>query len=524
MKNTTKQVITLILGLLLIGNSFTGLAQRPNRINDRQVEQLLVRIETRAESFRNILNTALNRYQLSGTARESEINDYMRDFDSAVTQLKDRFQNRQSASVDVNEVLTQASSIDAFLRANLRGSLANREWNTLRTDLNTLARYYNVRWNWNASNYPNTNPNSNSNYPNRYPNTNYNNYQNSCFIGTYRLDSSRSDSASQIANRAITNVDTRMRDRVRGNLERRLEAPEMLTLERNGQNITIASSRAPQVTLVADGQSRTEQNAQGRSTTVIASFNRNQLNVTTTGDRGNDYSVTFEPFDNCRRLRVTRTISNDRLPQPVTARSVYEKTSDRAQLDMSANGSEIPMDRQRSRFIVPNDTELVAVLDTDLNTKEARDGDYFTMTVQSPRQYEGAVIEGTVTGVERSGRISGRAGLSLNFERIRLRNGQTYNFAGTLDTVRTADGQNIRVDAEGSVQTDKSQTRDTVTRTGVGAALGAIIGAIAGGGKGAAIGATVGAGAGAGSVIVQGRDDLDLKRGTEITLRASAPR
>ena len=64
----------------------------------------------------------------------------------------------------------------------------------------------------------------------------------------------------------------------------------------------------------------------------------------------------------------------------------------------------------------------------------------------------------------------------------------------------------------------------TVTRTGVGAAVGALIGAIAGGGKGATIGAAIGAGTGAGSVFIQGRDDLELTRGTEFTIRASLPR
>jgi len=54
--------------------------------------------------------------------------------------------------------------------------------------------------------------------------------------------------------------------------------------------------------------------------------------------------------------------------------------------------------------------------------------------------------------------------------------------------------------------------------------VGAIIGAIAGGGKGAAIGAIVGAGGGAGSVYVQGRDDLELGRGTELVVRATGPR
>jgi len=50
-----------------------------------------------------------------------------------------------------------------------------------------------------------------------------------------------------------------------------------------------------------------------------------------------------------------------------------------------------------------------------------------------------------------------------------------------------------------------------------------LIGAIAGGGQGAAIGATVGAGIGAGSVYVQGRDDLILAQGTEVTINASSP-
>ena len=78
------------------------------------------------------------------------------------------------------------------------------------------------------------------------------------------------------------------------------------------------------------------------------------------------------------------------------------------------------------------------------------------------------------------------------------------------------------VDTEGTVR-DSSQTKQTETRAAIGTAVGAIIGAIAGGGKGAAIGAIIGAGGGAGSVYVQGRNDLELGRGTELTIRAGAP-
>ena len=366
-----------------------------------------------------------------------------------------------------------------------------------------------------------------------------------CLTGTYRLNQSRSDDANSVAETATRNLSGN-RDQVRDNLVRRLEAPEVLSLDQRGRMVTMASTRGQEVTFEADGRTRTEPTAQGRNTSVRAWLSRNQLDVTTTGNRGSDYGVTFEAVDNCRGLRVTRRLSNDRLGQPVIARSVYERTSDTAQADVYAGGNTTPGyyrsrddrsrdDRQRDRrdgnserrngsFLIPDGTQLNTVLENDLTTKNTRDGDRFTLTVRSPSAYNGAVIEGFVRDAQRSGRITGRAGINLEFDRIRLRDGRSGEFAGTVESVRTTDGSEVRVDQESGVRDDDNQGTRTATRSGVGAALGAIIGAIAGGGKGAAIGAVVGAGAGAGSVIVQGRDDLDLRRGTEVTLRASAPR
>jgi hypothetical protein len=131
-------------------------------------------------------------------------------------------------------------------------------------------------------------------------------------------------------------------------------------------------------------------------------------------------------------------------------------------------------------------------------------------------------VEGYISGINRSGKVSGRSQITFNFERITLRNGQTYEFAGFLQSVTDQNGKTVKIDTEGTAKGD-SQTKETVKRGGIGAGLGAIIGAIAGGGKGAAIGAIIGGGAGAGSVIVQGKDDLELKKGSMITVTASAP-
>jgi hypothetical protein len=168
--------------------------------------------------------------------------------------------------------------------------------------------------------------------------------------------------------------------------------------------------------------------------------------------------------------------------------------------------------------------QLLGVLNQDLSTRNIQENDRFTLTVRSPGQFEGATIEGYVTGVDRAGRVTGRSQATLNFDTIRLRDGRTYRFAGILENVRTPNGDVVRVDTEGAVRDDDNQTNRTVTRTAIGTAVGALIGAIAGGGKGAAIGAVIGAGAGAGSVYVQGRTDLELPAGTEITVQATGPR
>jgi uncharacterized protein YcfJ len=105
-----------------------------------------------------------------------------------------------------------------------------------------------------------------------------------------------------------------------------------------------------------------------------------------------------------------------------------------------------------------------------------------------------------------------------------MRNGGSHRFAGLLDSVSSNENGNVSITNEGQVSEGGSQTNKTVTRTAIGAALGALIGAIAGGGQGAAIGAGVGAGAGAGSVILQGRDDLSLRQGTQVNVTASSPR
>jgi hypothetical protein len=494
--------LTAILAITAVGIS-TSAQQRPYRISEREtIDRLMRRIETESAQFRRSLFQALDRSRIDGTNREDNINEFVGNFETATRNLRDRFNQRRDVAGDLNAVLTQAASIDRFMRRQQLAPAAEQDWSALRSDLDTLAGYYNVAWRW--DNAPANNSGS------------WSGRGSSLLTGTYRIDPSRSDRVGRAAKIATRGLSIEQQQRVRDMLTRRLAAPEMLAIERRGRSVTIVSTRAPQVTVDADGRDRLEQTPRGRNIRVNASLNRDQLIISSTGDRGNDYSVTFDVLNNGRELRVTRRIEAESLDQPVTVTSYYNKTSDVAQLDLYREDAEVGRDRPLG------DTQIIATLDNNLSTRQVRSGEHFTLTVQSPPALSGSVIEGYVSRIDRGGRVSGRSELALNFERIRLRGGAVRSFDGYIESVRTADGEDVRVDNEGIISEDDSQTTRTATRTGVGAAIGALIGAIAGGGKGAAIGAAVGAGTGAGSVFVQGRDDLDLVRGSEFTIRAAS--
>jgi YMGG-like Gly-zipper len=477
------------------------------RLTDAQMRQLTQRIDTRTDRFGRSLRSALNRSRINnGTKDEATRN--LTALESATNQLMSRVNTRQYTESDARSVLEPASYLNSLMANNVFSTAAERDWTMLWQDLDQLVNASNIAWNWNNLSTPGGPIYS----------------ADGELTGTYRLDSSRSADVRQSATNATRNLPAAQRQRVYDSLIRRLDSPETLAIERRGNTITIASSQASRISFVADGREHVETTPNGRTVRVKASFSGDQLTVTRTGDRAQDFTVTFDPSDSGRRLTVTRRLYSDQFSQPVTALSYYDRTSDVAQLDMNNGSQSYPTTGTTSgEFMVPNGTQLVAVLNSNLSTTTARDNERFTMTVRSPSQYDGATIEGYVTNVNRSGRITGRSEMTLNFDTIRMRDGRNYRFAGIVETVRTPGNETVQVDNEGAVRED-DQTGKTIQRTAIGTAVGAIIGAIAGGGKGAAIGAAVGAGAGAGSVYVQGRDDLELTTGTEVTVRASAPR
>jgi hypothetical protein len=134
-------------------------------------------------------------------------------------------------------------------------------------------------------------------------------------------------------------------------------------------------------------------------------------------------------------------------------------------------------------------TVIPVRLQDSLDTAVNKTGDTFRAVVDEdllsgnrvvvPR---GSVVEGKLTSVERSGRVKGRAAMSMQLVSMQV-DGRTYPLQTEI----------LSFEAEATKSED-------ATKVGVASGIGAAIGAIAGGGKGAAIGAAVGAGAGGATV------------------------
>jgi hypothetical protein len=420
-------------------------SNRSFRLSESELTLLIQQIENGGDKFRVSLTDAFDRRPYDRTRSEGNMNDALRGFKRATDQVRIRFDARQLVSDDVQRLLDLAQPLENFIRANPLTDRARDDWSALRTNLNLLANAYNISPSW-----INT-PTSQTGYKDA-----------NRLTGTFRLDSARSDNPRDKAQRATQNLRTFERQEVADQILARLESPEMLMIERRGITMTIASSLAPKSTFEADGRERQEQLPNGRWTKVTATLRGEQLVVSSNGYKENDFNVTFDATENDNSLRVRRQIYSDRLTQPVVVDSVYNRTAD----------------------VVRDGKTVVAILNNNLTTKLSQRGDLFTMTVRDPSQLQGAVIKGAVGNVDKGGGRSGRSEMSLTFETIRLPNGQTYRFAGILESVRTLNGDAIKVDNEGSAQ-GANRTPEMIQRAGIA---------------------------------------LELPSGTELTIRSSGPR
>ncbi|HMS40186.1 MAG TPA: hypothetical protein PKE69_08175, partial [Pyrinomonadaceae bacterium] len=393
--------VYLAVGLMMFG--FAANLNAQNR-NQQDVRVILRSLNSEIDDFRYSFDAEMSRNSVNRNDKNA-INKSVNKLEDSISEFDGKFQRGRETSRDVSDILTNAKGINDFVYQQKFGQNIQTDWMNVRNLLDRLAQNYGVNSDWqgNNTNYSNTNYSTNS------------------LTGTYDFNQQRSDNTREIVEDANVQTDEQRRD-----------------LDVRGGQVIIASSKSAPFSLTTDGRDRDITLDNGQKVRVRATLRGQELTISSR-DRDSDYTSIYSSQDNGNSMKVTRRITTNYLNQTVFAESFYGKSDSIARLGIDTNtNSDVYSSNDQDdypqttttkngEFIVPSGTVITGTLQNDISTKVSQNNDRFSMVVDQPNQFRGAVIEGYLSGIQRSGKATGRSKITFNFERIRLPNGQTYD-------------------------------------------------------------------------------------------------
>lgn len=163
--------------------------------------------------------------------------------------------------------------------------------------------------------------------------------------------------------------------------------------------------------------------------------------------------------------------------------------------------------------VIPASAVVGLQVDTPISTEHARVEDRVRARVTRDVSADdrvaipaGSRVIGSVTMVERGGKMNERARLGVRFHTLVL-----------------ADGTEVPLSTEAIYREGDSPSAESARKIGGAAVGGAILGAIMGGKKGAVLGGATGAAGGTAAVMHGDRNAATLPAGTVVTVRLTAP-
>jgi type IV secretory pathway VirB10-like protein len=173
----------------------------------------------------------------------------------------------------------------------------------------------------------------------------------------------------------------------------------------------------------------------------------------------------------------------------------------------------VPREPQFEEVVLPASSVIGLQVDTSVSSERARVEDRVDARVTRDVTAAGRVaipagsrMVGSVTLVERGGKMKDPARLGVRFHTLVL-----------------ADGREIPLRTEAIFREGESPGNESARKIGGAAIGGAILGAIIGGGKGAMMGSAAGAAGGSAVVMAGDRNAATLPAGAVVTVRLSGP-
>jgi type IV secretory pathway VirB10-like protein len=187
-----------------------------------------------------------------------------------------------------------------------------------------------------------------------------------------------------------------------------------------------------------------------------------------------------------------------------------------APIELPARPDPRPEPPRAPRFeevVLPAASVIGVQVETALSSERARIEDRVEARVTRDVMANGRVaipagsrVLGSVTLVDKGGKVKERARLGIRFH-----------------TVVLADGSDLALNTEPFFRDGESPAGDSAKKIGGAAIGGAILGAILGGGKGAVLGGTAGAAGGTAATMAGDRNPATIASGSIVSVRLSSP-
>lgn len=129
--------------------SWTPQSIQDSAFNKAWTKQVLHRLEETSDQFRSSFDSGLDRSVIDGTAYEDFMNNVVAQFERSVDKLDEDARNsRELNPADVRLTLSNAASIDDFLRRYTLPDRTRRDWGRVKANLDDLAFLNRVAWDW----------------------------------------------------------------------------------------------------------------------------------------------------------------------------------------------------------------------------------------------------------------------------------------------------------------------------------------------------------------------------------------
>jgi hypothetical protein len=179
---------------------------------------------------------------------------------------------------------------------------------------------------------------------------------------------------------------------------------------------------------------------------------------------------------------------------------------------------------------IPQGSHLLLRMMNTINSRTAQEGDYVYMQTATPVAVDnhvvvppGTYVQGVVSHVKKSGKVSGTAELGIRLETLTMTGGKSYRFAPKLSSVDAANSGQAVDKQEDLVRQAPEKGKD-VARIAIIAGTGASIGGIVDSAwKGAGIGAGIGGAVGLATVLITRGSPVQLRSGSTLDVVFDRP-